>query len=171
MIITLLSDPRDSSVARRKGRICIHSTSPNPIIKFLKPSDKHRCNSMCKRNSGFSRYCPLRAFVAFVSTSTDPHPFSPDASCANDLLELLLGAELVGVTALLLALWRLLVHDVEMWQGCRSSCKNDGAVAGTYLRQIILSQLYLEARALREGSMIPPRRRRTKWRVDSFWML
>ena len=31
-------------------------------------------------------------------------PFSPDASCANDLLELLLGAELVGVTALLLAL-------------------------------------------------------------------
>jgi hypothetical protein len=132
MIITLLSDPRDSSVARRKGRICIHSTSPNPIIKFLKPSDKHRCNSMCKRNSGFSRYCPLRAFVAFVSTSTDPHPFSPDASCANDLLELLLGAELVGVTALLLALWRLLVHHVEMWQGCRSSCKNDGAVAGTY---------------------------------------
>lgn len=30
--------------------------------------------------------------------------------------------------------------------------------------------LYLEARALREGSMIPPRRRRTRWRVDSFWM-
>ena len=41
-------------------------------------------------------------------------PFSPDASCANDLLELLLGAELVGVTALLLALWGLLVHDVGM---------------------------------------------------------
>ena len=101
--ISLLSDPRDSSVARRKGRICIHSTSPNPIIKFLKPSDKHRCNSMCKGNSVFSRYCPSHAFVAFVSTSTDP-PFSPDASCANDLLELLLGAELVGVTALLLAL-------------------------------------------------------------------
>ena len=34
--------------------------------------------------------------------------------CANDLLELLLGAELVGVTALLLALWGLLVHDVGM---------------------------------------------------------
>jgi hypothetical protein len=35
----------------------------------------------------------------------------------------------------------------------------------------ILSQLYLEARALSEGSMMPPRRRRTRCRVDSFWML
>jgi hypothetical protein len=35
------------------------------------------------------------------------------------------------------------------------------------LRQIVLSQLYFEARALSEGSIIPPRRRRTKWSVDS----
>ncbi|OJJ04150.1 hypothetical protein ASPVEDRAFT_773918 [Aspergillus versicolor CBS 583.65] len=33
---------------------------------------------------------------------------------------------------------------------------------------MFFSQLYLEARALREGSMIPPRRRRTRWRVDSY---
>jgi hypothetical protein len=30
--------------------------------------------------------------------------------------------------------------------------------------------LYLLARTFNEGSMIPPRRRRTRWRVDSFWM-
>ena len=30
--------------------------------------------------------------------------------------------------------------------------------------------LYLLARTLSEGSMIPPRSRRTRWRVDSFWM-
>ncbi|KAI9375681.1 hypothetical protein BJX61DRAFT_493207 [Aspergillus egyptiacus] len=33
---------------------------------------------------------------------------------------------------------------------------------------MFFSQLYLEARAFREGSMIPPRRRRTRWRVDSY---
>lgn len=34
---------------------------------------------------------------------------------------------------------------------------------------MFLSQLYLEARVLSEGSMIPPpRRRRTRWRVDSY---
>ncbi|KAL4752373.1 hypothetical protein BDW72DRAFT_171798 [Aspergillus terricola var. indicus] len=33
---------------------------------------------------------------------------------------------------------------------------------------MFFSQLYLEARALSEGSMIPPRRRRTRWRVDSY---
>ena len=48
----------------------------------------------------------------------------------------------------------------EVWEG-----EGGGAV---HFRQIILSQLYLEARALREGSMIPPRRRRTRWRVDSW---
>lgn len=37
----------------------------------------------------------------------------------------------------------------------------------TYLRQIILSQLYFWASCLREGSMMPPRRRSTRWRVDS----
>lgn len=37
----------------------------------------------------------------------------------------------------------------------------------SYLRQIILSQLYFWASCLSEGSMIPPRRRRTRWRVDS----
>lgn len=37
----------------------------------------------------------------------------------------------------------------------------------TYLRQIILSQLYFWASCLSEGSMIPPRRRRTRCRVDS----
>ena len=36
-----------------------------------------------------------------------------------------------------------------------------------YLRQIILSQLYLEARMRRLGSIMPPRRRSTRWRVDS----
>lgn len=33
------------------------------------------------------------------------------------------------------------------------------------------THLYLEASTLSEGSMIPPRRRRTRCRVDSFWML
>lgn len=37
----------------------------------------------------------------------------------------------------------------------------------TYFRQIILSWLYFLAKAIREGSMIPPRRRSTKCRVDS----
>ena len=36
-----------------------------------------------------------------------------------------------------------------------------------YLRQIILSQLYLEARMRRLGSIMPPRRRSTRCRVDS----
>ena len=36
-----------------------------------------------------------------------------------------------------------------------------------YLRQIILSQLYFEARMRRLGSIIPPRRRSTRCRVDS----
>merc|ERR1712106_1149380 len=40
-----------------------------------------------------------------------------------------------------------------------------------FLRQIVLSQLYFCARTRSEGSMTPPRRRSTKWRVDSFWML
>ena len=31
--------------------------------------------------------------------------------------------------------------------------------------------LYLLAKTFNEGSMIPPRRRRTKCKVDSFWML
>ena len=41
----------------------------------------------------------------------------------------------------------------------------------THLRQIILSWLYLRARICSDGSMIPPRRRRTRCSVDSFWML
>jgi hypothetical protein len=41
----------------------------------------------------------------------------------------------------------------------------------TYFLQIIFSQLKVFARAAREGSKTPPRRRRTRWRVDSFWML
>ena len=58
-------------------------------------------------------------------------PFSPDASCANDLLELLLGTELVGVTALLLALWRLLVHHVGVARLpliVRERCRGGGRV-------------------------------------------
>ena len=39
-----------------------------------------------------------------------------------------------------------------------------------HFRQTILSQLYLDARALSEGSMMPPRRRRTRWRVDSWFV-
>lgn len=43
----------------------------------------------------------------------------------------------------------------------------EGGEEGVHFRQTILSQLYFDARALREGSMMPPRRRRTRWRVDS----
>jgi len=35
------------------------------------------------------------------------------------------------------------------------------------MRQIFLSQRYLRASTRSEGSMIPPRRRSTKWSVDS----
>ena len=44
------------------------------------------------------------------------------------------------------------------------SFSNDNAasIMETYFRQIIFSQLYLEARALSEGSIRPPRRRRTR---------
>jgi len=37
----------------------------------------------------------------------------------------------------------------------------------SYLRQIILSQLYFCANMRSDGSMIPPRRRSTRCRVDS----
>ena len=37
----------------------------------------------------------------------------------------------------------------------------------TYFLQIILSQLYLEAKILKLGSIIPPLSLNTKWRVDS----
>lgn len=40
-------------------------------------------------------------------------------------------------------------------------------MSGPYLRQIILSQLYFWASCRREGSMMPPRRRSTRCRVDS----
>ena len=43
--------------------------------------------------------------------------------------------------------------------------------APTYLRQIFFSTLYFSASFFMFGSMIPPRRRSTRWRVDSFWML
>ena len=36
-----------------------------------------------------------------------------------------------------------------------------------YFLQIILSWLYFLARICRDGSMMPPRRRITKWRVES----
>ena len=36
-----------------------------------------------------------------------------------------------------------------------------------YFLQIIFSQLYFEANILKLGSMIPPRSRSTRWRVDS----
>ena len=41
----------------------------------------------------------------------------------------------------------------------------------TYSRQMFFSQLYFLASAMRLGSIMPPRRRSTKWSVDSFWML
>ena len=41
----------------------------------------------------------------------------------------------------------------------------------TYFLQISLSWLVFLARICREGSMIPPLRRSTKCKVDSFWML
>ena len=86
------------------------------------------------------------------------------------LLELLLGAELVGVTALSLAAvggtgWEASVAPKVSLLVIRHSSSFWSPV--TYFRQIIFSQLYLEARALREGSIRPPRRRRTKCRVDS----
>jgi hypothetical protein len=34
-----------------------------------------------------------------------------------------------------------------------------------------LRTLYLLAKTFKEGSMIPPRNRKTKCKVDSFWML
>ena len=46
----------------------------------------------------------------------------------------------------------------------------EGGEEDVHFRQTILSQLYFDARALREGSMMPPRRRRTRWRVDSCFM-
>jgi len=99
--------------------------------------------------------------------SKAPFSFSP---AAQPLLQLLLGAELVGVSALLLAA----VDGTRGEAGIApSGLQRDRSVNGsteyseTYLRQIIFSQLYLEARALRVGSMTPPRRRRTRWRVDS----
>jgi hypothetical protein len=39
--------------------------------------------------------------------------------------------------------------------------------AGAHLRQIILSWLNLRARICSDGSMMPPRRRSTRWSVDS----
>jgi hypothetical protein len=56
---------------------------------------------MCKSEQffiGLSVVCIRR--IRFTSTD----PFLARRRCANDLLKLLLGAELVGVTALLLAL-------------------------------------------------------------------
>ena len=46
-------------------------------------------------------------------------------------------------------------------------------IVGFYLRQTFFSVLYLRARTKREGSMIPPRSRKTKCRVDSAirWLL
>ena len=44
-------------------------------------------------------------------------------------------------------------------------------VENTYFLQISLSWLVFLARICREGSMIPPLRRSTKCKVDSFWML
>lgn len=44
---------------------------------------------------------------------------------------------------------------------------HDGLGWGWYKSKLTL---YLLARTLSDGSMIPPRRRRTRWRVDSFWM-
>ena len=41
------------------------------------------------------------------------------------------------------------------------------AGGATYFLQIILSWLYFLARICRDGSMMPPRRRITKWRVES----
>jgi len=37
----------------------------------------------------------------------------------------------------------------------------------TYLRQIIFSWLYFLAKAIKDGSIIPPRSLRTRWSVDS----
>lgn len=48
-----------------------------------------------------------------------------------------------------------------------NDCRGEKGFFTTYLRQIILSQLYFWASCLREGSIMPPRRRSTRWRVDS----
>ena len=81
---------------------------------------------MCKSEQffiGLSVACIRR----IRSTSTDP--VLARRRCANDLLELLLGAELVGVTALLLA---LRVVSFDALRGAFPSCWVGGAVAGTY---------------------------------------
>ena len=124
-------------------------------------------------------------------------PKPTQRSAPQRLLELLLGAELVGVAALLLSAvggtrWETSVASTEgagggggLGRGSREvhDDRSEGDVkkqhqkkhthtdCGTYFRQIIFSQLYLLANALSEGSMIPPRRRNTKCNVDSFWML
>lgn len=36
---------------------------------------------------------------------------------------------------------------------------------------LVIRTLYLLAKTFKEGSMIPPRNRKTKCKVDSFWML
>lgn len=57
---------------------------------------------------------------------------------------------------------------MDGWEMEGKRGKEAGRKGGLHFRQTILSQLYFDARALREGSMMPPRRRRTRWRVDSW---
>ena len=58
----------------------------------------------------------------------------------------------------------IIMSDITTWTTHHPTSK-------TYFRQIIFSQLYLLAKAFRDGSMMPPRKRNTKCSVDSFWML
>lgn len=118
-------------------------------------------------------------------------PPTPKRIQASLLLEGLLGSDLGRVATLPLSLFvtcssarqhmSLGSQNIRSWwhgEGDgrstfgRFACHTAKLVRHVSFHVTIQAQLtlYLEARALREGSMIPPRRRRTRWRVDSFWM-
>ena len=60
-----------------------------------------------------------------------------------------------------------ILHDKRNNLQCTIRTETTFSLLQTYLRQIILSQLYFCASILKLGSMMPPRSRNTKCRVDS----
>ena len=71
-------------------------------------------------------------------------------------------------------------HPIHFFPHCRASglegCKayhpsEHRSARTTHLRQMSLSALVFLASTWREGSMTPPKMLRTRWSVDSFWML
>lgn len=126
-----------------------------------------------------------RQFSTIFYLNTES-PAVPEAHQCYSLLQLLLGAQVVGVAALLLAAVDGTGVQTGVTPETRASLShhqihnttprpdklNESFKAiiismWSYLRQIIFSQLYFWASCLREGSMMPPLRRSTRWRVDS----